>query len=38
MYDDETYWCYQMLCSDWRGDVAYTGEVDDFREEDFLKT
>jgi hypothetical protein len=38
MYDDEMYWCYQMLCKDWRGDIPYKGEIDDFRDEDFLKT
>ncbi|KAH8667632.1 hypothetical protein BGZ60DRAFT_409666 [Tricladium varicosporioides] len=38
MYNNEMYWCYQMLCKDWQGDIPYPGEVDDFREEDFLKT
>ncbi|KAH8768532.1 hypothetical protein BGZ57DRAFT_766227 [Hyaloscypha finlandica] len=38
MYDDEMYWCYQMLYKDWRGDIPYIGEMDDFRDEDFLKT
>ncbi|KAH7395630.1 hypothetical protein BKA64DRAFT_674136 [Cadophora sp. MPI-SDFR-AT-0126] len=38
MYDDEMYWCYQLLCQDWRGDTAYIGDIDGFTEEDFLKT
>ncbi|KAF3768124.1 hypothetical protein M406DRAFT_275913 [Cryphonectria parasitica EP155] len=39
MYDDELYWCYQLLVKDWRGDIPYlAGEIDDFREEDFLSS
>lgn len=38
MYDDEMYWCYQMLAREWRGDIPYAGEVDDFTEEDFLSS
>lgn len=39
MYEDELYWCYQLLVPDWRGDIPYTaGEIDDFREEDFLSS
>lgn len=39
MYEDELYWCYQLLVPDWRGDIPYTaGEIDDFREEDLLSS
>lgn len=39
MYEDELYWCYQLLVSDWRGNIPYeAGEIDDFREEDFLSS
>jgi hypothetical protein len=38
MYDDDLYWCYQMLCKDWRGDVPYTGMIDDFTEYDFMSS
>lgn len=38
MYDDEMYWCYQMLCQDWRGDIPYAGEIDDLSEDDFLSS
>jgi len=36
MYNTEMYWCYQLFCKDWRGDITHVGEVDDFTEEDFL--
>ncbi|OTB09303.1 hypothetical protein M426DRAFT_77483 [Hypoxylon sp. CI-4A] len=38
MYDDDGYWCYQMLCRDWKGDVPHAGDIDDFTEEDFLSS
>ncbi|KAM5343252.1 hypothetical protein ACJ41O_014218 [Fusarium nematophilum] len=38
MYDDDGYWCYQLLDRDWRGDIQHAGEVDDYREEDFLSS
>ncbi|KAI5921282.1 hypothetical protein F4810DRAFT_722753 [Camillea tinctor] len=38
MYDDENYWCYQMLSQDWKGDIPHAGEIDDFREEDLLSS
>ncbi|KAI0597494.1 hypothetical protein F4775DRAFT_256701 [Biscogniauxia sp. FL1348] len=38
MYNDENYWCYQMLCQDWRGDIPHAGDIDDFREEDLLSS
>jgi hypothetical protein len=36
MYDTEMYWCYQMLCRDWRGDIPHAGEIDDWTEKEFL--
>ncbi len=36
MYEDEMYWCSQLLCKEWRGDVPHKGEIDDFTEADFL--
>lgn len=39
MYENELYWCNQLFVPDWRGDIPYTaGEIDDFREEDFLSS
>lgn len=38
MYDDEIYWCYQLICKDWRGDIPFVVEIDDFTEYDFLSS
>jgi len=38
MYSDDSYWCYQLLCLNWRGDIPHAGEIDDYREEDFLSS
>ncbi|KAF3046468.1 hypothetical protein E8E12_009812 [Didymella heteroderae] len=38
MYEDDGYWCYQMLDLEWEGNIPHNGEVDDFTEEDFLSS
>lgn len=38
MYEDDGYWCYQMLFKDWRGDIPHAGDIDDFTENDFLSS
>jgi hypothetical protein len=38
MYEDDGYWCYQLLSGSWKGDIPHAGEIDDFAEEDFLSS
>jgi hypothetical protein len=38
MYEDDAYWCYQMLDPEWKGSIPQKGETDDFTEEDFLSS
>lgn len=38
MYEDDGYWCYQMLDPEWDGNIPHNGEIDDFTEEDFLSS
>lgn len=38
MYQDDGYYCYQLLSQNWRGNIEHAGEVDDFTEEDFLSS
>ncbi|KAF4987082.1 hypothetical protein FDECE_15605 [Fusarium decemcellulare] len=38
MYDDDGYWCYQLLSRQWRGDIRHNGAIDDYTEEDFLSS
>ena len=36
MYRSEMYFCYQLLCKDWRGDIPHAAEIFDYTEQDFL--